>query len=118
MAARQTSASLIPMNVPLDPMQSDIVPHLRGVDGIRLAMAMTDTHQLTIGKGAQGVVVQLPPQARGIFPLIDGRNTVANLAARLATRGVEAPQFEDVWRKTVTALAPFGVLELSAPITG
>ncbi|MCH4090084.1 hypothetical protein [Acetobacter sp.] len=98
-----------------DYMDPKAVPHLHGVDGIRLAMAMTDTHQLSVGEGDEAVTVQLPPQARGIFPLIDGRNTVADLATRLETRGVNASQFESVWRATVAALAPFGLLSVAPP---
>ncbi|MFT8718387.1 hypothetical protein [Acetobacter sp.] len=95
-----------------DPMAPETVPSLNGVDGIRLAMAMSDTHQLQVGEAT----VQLPPQARGIFPLIDGRNAVAALAERLEARGVEAEQFERVWRQTVEALAPFGLLTFSNPV--
>lgn len=98
-----------------DCMDPQAVPQLHGVEGIRLAMAMTDTHQLSVGEGSEAVAVQLPPQARGIFPLIDGRNTVADLAAQLETRGVDASQFETVWRDTVAALAPFGLLSVSLP---
>ncbi|NHN88634.1 hypothetical protein GOB81_08325 [Acetobacter sp. LMG 1627] len=96
-------------------MSPEAVPQLHGVDGISLAMAMTETHQLQVGEGEKAVIVQLPPQARGIFPLIDGRATVADVAARLETRGVNAEQFETVWRATVKALAPFGLLALTAP---
>lgn len=101
--------------VPPDCMNPEAVPRLHGVDGIRLAMAMTDTHQLSVGEGSEAVVVQLPPQARGIFPLIDGRNTVADLAVRLETRGVSASQFESVWRATVAVLAPCGLISISLP---
>ncbi|WP_338422056.1 hypothetical protein [Acetobacter sicerae] len=100
-----------------DCMNPKAVPQLHGVDGIRLAMAMTDTHQLSVGEGSETVTVQLPPQARGIFPLIDGRNTVADLAARLEVRGVDASQFEGVWRATVATLVPLGLLSVSLSLS-
>ncbi|NHO19858.1 hypothetical protein GOB90_12900 [Acetobacter oeni] len=91
-------------------MNPATVPRLSDTTGIALAMAMTATHQLPLESGSP---VQLPPQARGIFPLIDGVNTVADIAARLETRGVEADQFRDVWRKTVQALAHTGLLQFT-----
>lgn len=98
--------------MPDNPMRLSLVPRLVGVDGIRLSMSMTDTHRLTVGQGADAVTVQLPPQARGIFPLIDGRNTVADLMSRLETRGVDGAQFETVWTQTVKVLLPLGLLSL------
>lgn len=94
-----------------DPLNPVTIPHLSGTTGIALAMAMTATHQLPLQDGR---IIQLPPQARGIFPLIDGTNTVADLASRLETRGVDAAQFDAVWRDTVQALASAGLLRFTS----
>lgn len=98
----------------VDPLAPTTVPVLNGVTGIALAMGMTPTHALRTGSGEAGQVIQLPPQARGIFPLIDGRNSVADLATRLDSRGVNATQFAEVWRATVEALGPTGLLSFGA----
>lgn len=99
------------MQMPADPLNPATIPRLNGTDGIALAMAMTATHDLRLENDR---IVRLPPQARGIFPLIDGKNTVADLAARLETRGVGADQFRAVWRETVETLTPTGLLSFTA----
>ncbi|MFT8711167.1 MAG: methyltransferase, partial [Komagataeibacter rhaeticus] len=57
----------------------------------------------------------LPPQARGILPLIDGERTVGDIAAIMETRGVSASRFARVWQQMFTTLESLNRVLLRAP---
>ncbi len=88
-----------------DPLDPDAVPIMREIPGAELAKQMTPDNMLPFHFGTLVTPIPLPPQARGILPLIDGKRTVGELAEILATRGVNAEKFRHVWQES------FGILE-------
>ncbi|MFH7810617.1 MULTISPECIES: class I SAM-dependent methyltransferase [Acetobacter] len=88
-----------------DPQNPEAVPIMREIPGAELAKQMTPDNMLPFHFGTLVVPIPLPPQTRGILPLIDGERTVGELAEILATRGVSAEKFKHVWQES------FGILE-------
>ncbi|MFT9066563.1 MAG: class I SAM-dependent methyltransferase [Acetobacter syzygii] len=97
---------------PLDP---NAVPIMREIPGAELAKQMTPDNMLPFHFGTLVVPVPLPPQARGILPLIDGERTVGELADILAARGVNANKFNHVWRESFDILERLNRVLLRAP---
>ncbi|MCP9318380.1 class I SAM-dependent methyltransferase [Acetobacter persici] len=89
---------------PPDASSFDAVPVMREIPGIELAKQMRADHTLPFAFGTLVVPIPLPPQARGLLPLIDGERTVGDLAAVLATRGVPENKFRTVWQETFQTL--------------
>ncbi|MFT8471052.1 class I SAM-dependent methyltransferase [Acetobacter persici] len=89
---------------PPDASSFDAVPVMREVPGIELAKQMRADHTLPFAFGTLVVPIPLPPQARGLLPLIDGERTVGDLAAVLAMRGVPENKFRTVWQETFQTL--------------
>ncbi|MCG0996726.1 class I SAM-dependent methyltransferase [Acetobacter persici] len=89
---------------PPDASSFDAVPVMREIPGIELAKQMRADHTLPFAFGTVVVPIPLPPQARGLLPLIDGERTVGDLAAVLATRGVPENKFRTVWQETFQTL--------------
>ncbi|WP_215753683.1 class I SAM-dependent methyltransferase [Acetobacter sp. P5B1] len=87
-----------------DASSFDAVPIMREIPGIELAKQMRPDHTLPFAFGTLVVPIPLPPQARGLLPLIDGERTVGDLAAILATRGVPENKFRTVWQETFHTL--------------
>ncbi|MFT8307137.1 class I SAM-dependent methyltransferase [Acetobacter malorum] len=87
-----------------DASSFDAVPVMREIPGIELAKQMRPDHTLPFAFGTLVVPIPLPPQARGLLPLIDGERTVGDLAAILATRGVPENKFRTVWQETFQTL--------------
>lgn len=98
-----------------DPLAPDAVPIMREIPGAELAKQMTPDNMLPFHFGTLVVPIPLPPQARGILPLIDGERTVGELAAILATRGVSAEKFRHVWRESFDILERLNRVLLRAP---
>ena len=88
-----------------DPLNANTVPIMREIPGAELAKQMTPDNMLPFHFGTLVVPIPLPPQTRGILPLIDGERTVGELAEILTTRGVNAEKFRQVWQES------FGILE-------
>ncbi|MBS0959624.1 class I SAM-dependent methyltransferase [Acetobacter thailandicus] len=101
--------------LPPDFMARDSVPVMREIPGTELAMQMTPDHILPFSFGTLVVPIALPPQARGILPLIDGVRSVGDIAQILATRGVPDTKFETVWRETFSVLESLNRVLLQAP---
>nr|WP_298794888.1 class I SAM-dependent methyltransferase [uncultured Acetobacter sp.] len=89
---------------PPDASSFEAVPVMREIPGIELAKQMRPDHTLPFAFGTLVVPIPLPPQARGLLPLIDGERTVGDLAAILATRGVPENKFHTVWQETFHTL--------------
>ncbi|GBQ97824.1 hypothetical protein AA23498_3008 [Acetobacter nitrogenifigens DSM 23921 = NBRC 105050] len=102
--------SLRPAAAPARSYEASAIPVLLGCTGIALSMSMTDDHFLPVQIGAVSAMLPLPPQARGVAPLIDGRRGVADLARMLATRGVDQAQFDAVWGQMAATLQALGAL--------
>ena len=98
-----------------DPLNPDAVPIMREIPGAELAKQMTPDNMLPFHFGTLVVPIPLPPQARGILPLIDGERTVGELAAILATRGVNAEKFRHVWQESFHILERLNRVLLRAP---
>lgn len=98
-----------------DPLDPDAVPIMREIPGAELAKQMTPDNMLPFHFGTLVVPIPLPPQARGILPLIDGERTVGELAAILATRSVNAEKFRHVWQESFHILERLNRVLLRAP---
>lgn len=100
---------------PADASAPDAVPVMREIPGIELAKQMRADHTLPFAFGTLVVPIALPPQARGLLPLIDGQRTVGDLAAILATRGVPQHKFDTVWQETFHILERLNRVLLQPP---
>lgn len=98
-----------------DPTTPDAVPVLRETTGDALANAIRPDGALMVGLDGLQIPVALPPLAQAILRQIDGRRSVAEIAAVLAASGTGAAAFGDAWRATFTALARVNRLLLAAP---
>ncbi|PON10735.1 methyltransferase, partial [Candidatus Entotheonella serta] len=61
------------------------------------------------------VPIPLPPQMRGILPLIDGERTVGALAEAVAPRGISENKFRKVWAEGFTTLERLNRVLLRPP---
>ncbi|QHC36910.1 bifunctional 2-polyprenyl-6-hydroxyphenol methylase/3-demethylubiquinol 3-O-methyltransferase UbiG [Komagataeibacter xylinus] len=98
-----------------DPFAPDAVPIMREIPGLELARMMGADDRLPFAFGTLQVAIALPPQARGILPLIDGERTVVDLAAIMETRGVSASRFAKIWAQMFTTLESLNRVLLRAP---
>ncbi|GBQ81371.1 methyltransferase [Gluconacetobacter johannae DSM 13595] len=98
-----------------DPMDPRSVPIMREIPGAELARQILPDDRLPFAFGTLSVAVPVPPQARGLLPLIDGERTVGDLAAILETRGVSAGRFATVWRTMFDTLSGLNRVLLRAP---
>ncbi|MBS0964760.1 class I SAM-dependent methyltransferase [Acetobacter okinawensis] len=98
-----------------DPLDPNAVPIMREIPGAELAKQMTPDNMLPFAFGTLVVPIPLPPQARGILPLIDGERTVGELAAILAIRGVNAEKFRHVWQESFYILERLNRVLLRSP---
>ncbi|MFT9257050.1 MAG: class I SAM-dependent methyltransferase [Acetobacter sp.] len=98
-----------------DPMDVATVPIMREIPGDELARQMRPDNTLAFSFGTLVVPVALPPQARGILPLIDGERNVGQLAEILASRGVGETKFRQVWRESFDMLERLNRVLLRPP---
>ncbi|ATU72249.1 hypothetical protein SXCC_04195 [Gluconacetobacter sp. SXCC-1] len=98
-----------------DALAPGAVPVMREIPGLELARMMGPDDRLPFAFGTLQVAVALPPQARGILPLIDGERTVGDIAAIMETRGVSASRFARVWEQMFTTLESLNRVLLRAP---
>ncbi|KAB8123211.1 class I SAM-dependent methyltransferase [Komagataeibacter medellinensis] len=98
-----------------DARAPDAVPIMREIPGIELARMMGPDDRLPFAFGTLQVSIALPPQARGILPLIDGERTLADIAAIMETRGLSASRFARVWDQMFTTLESLNRVLLRAP---
>lgn len=100
---------------PPDHMDFDAIPVMREIPGVELAKQMQTDNTLPFAFGTLIVPVPLPPQARGLLPLIDGERSVGQLAAILETRGVTVEKFKAIWQETFTILLSLNRVLLQSP---
>ncbi|WP_230975421.1 class I SAM-dependent methyltransferase [Acetobacter garciniae] len=98
-----------------DPMDFNAVPVMREIPGAELARQMRPDNTLAFSFGTLVVPIVLPPQARGILPLIDGERNVGQLAEILATRGVGETKFRQVWHESFDMLERLNRVLLRPP---
>lgn len=100
---------------PPDHMDFDAIPIMREIPGVELAKQMQTDNTLPFAFGTLIVPVPLPPQARGLLPLIDGERSVGQLAAILETRGITVEKFKTIWHETFTILLSLNRVLLQSP---
>ena len=88
-----------------DPLAPDLVPLARELPASEILRRIGPDGTLPVSFGQLTVPVPLPPQARAILALIDGRRTVADIAEALAGHGIPRARFETVWPETYRALS-------------
>ena len=87
-----------------NPLSSESIPIMREISGSELAKQIRPDNILPFAFGTLVVPIALPPQARGILPLIDGVRTVGEIAQILAERGVHHQKFQQVWHESFCVL--------------
>ncbi len=101
-----------------DPFDLQSVPVLREVTGDNLAKAIHPDGTLIVGLDGLQIPVAVPPLAAAIVRQVDGRRTVADIAAVLGASGTSPEAFSRAWRATYTALERVNRLLLAAPQPG
>ncbi len=100
---------------PADPSALDAVPVCREVTGDTLAQAIRPDGTMMVGLDGLQLPIALPPLAGAILRQVDGRRTVADIAAALAAASISAEAFGRAWPATFTALERINRLLLAAP---
>ena len=98
-----------------DAMAPDAVPIMREIPGVELARMIGGNDRLPFAFGTLQVAIAVPPQTRGILPLIDGERTVGEIGAIMETRGLSASRFAKVWEQVFTTLESLNRVLLRAP---
>jgi SAM-dependent methyltransferase len=98
-----------------DPLDPDAVPICRELTGEELAGGVQPNNTLVVVLDGLRIPVPLPPMAGAILRLIDGKRTVREIAARLASRGIGAEAFARAWQALFPALERINRLLLAAP---
>ncbi len=106
------SGNLVPRP---DPGAATAVPVSREISGEALARNIRPDGTLAVTFDGLRSRVALPPLATAILPLVDGRRSVAEIAATLAARGVKPDLFMPAWLQTFHALESINRLLLAAP---
>jgi hypothetical protein len=91
------------------------VPIGREVTGEQLAGYIQPDGAITMGFDGLRAPIPLPAMAPAILRLVDGRRTVGEIAATLASRGSKPEAFARAWRATFGALEQVNRLLLAAP---
>ncbi|CAP56889.1 hypothetical protein [Gluconacetobacter diazotrophicus] len=99
-----------------DPMDRAAVPILRDGSGVELVRRIRlEDDRLPVTLGTRIVALKVPPQTRGLVPLLDGARTVADLVAIMVSRGVPAERFDAIWRTMFATLSGLNQVLLQAP---
>jgi SAM-dependent methyltransferase len=98
-----------------DPFAADAVPVARELPGEELARGIGPDGMLTMNFDGLRIPLPLPPQAPAILRLIDGRRSLAGIAAALAERGTSADAFTRAWRATWPTLERLNRVLLAPP---
>jgi SAM-dependent methyltransferase len=96
-----------------DPTDPGAVPIAREISGPDLAKHIGADGAMSFLFDGLRALVPVPRLALPILNLIDGTRTVADLAATLAERGIDAPQFQRAWRETFARLSALNRLLLA-----
>jgi len=95
----------------------DAVPVTREIPGPELAKSIQPDGTITVLFDGLRLPLALPPLAPAILPLVDGRRSVAEIAASLAERGTGAEAFARAWQATFVPLERINRLLLAAPLS-
>jgi len=98
-----------------DPLAPDAVPIGREVTGEQLAGFIQPDGTITMAFDGLRAPIPLPAMAKAILRLVDGKRTVGEIGATLASRGSTPEAFTRAWRATFTALEQVNRLLLAAP---
>jgi SAM-dependent methyltransferase len=98
-----------------DPLHPDAVPVAREMPMDELAKHIGADGTFTMRFDGLRAPIALPAMAPAIMRLIDGRRSVAAIAAALAERGVASAAFERAWRATFETLERVNRLLLAPP---
>ncbi|MCE0505175.1 class I SAM-dependent methyltransferase [Roseivivax sp. GX 12232] len=105
------NAYLVPGNVtppkPAEGRSLTRVPHLRGLDPAALARAVSEGKRPALTAGGTRVPLRLEPRAAPLIAAIDGRRSLAEIAARAR---LDPLAFGGLWQGVEAQLAPWGVL--------
>jgi SAM-dependent methyltransferase len=100
---------------PADFMADEAVPVTRELSGETIASGIQPDGTITLVLDGLRLPLALPALAPGILRLVDGRRSVGQIAATLATHGTRAEAFARAWRATFTTLERINRLLLAAP---
>ncbi|MGH7121779.1 MAG: methyltransferase [Acetobacteraceae bacterium] len=103
-----------PVTLP-DPMQPDAVPVMREISGADLAAHIRPDGTISFLFDGLRALVPVPPFAGAILALVDGKRTVAEIAATFAARGIAEAEFRRAWAETFATLASLNRLLLAPP---
>ena len=95
----------------------DAVPVTREIPGPELAKSIQPDGTITVLFDGLRLPLALPPLAPAILRLVDGRRSVAEIAASLAERGTGAEAFARAWQATFVPLERINRLLLAAPLS-
>jgi SAM-dependent methyltransferase len=98
-----------------DPLHPATVPVARETPGDVLAGHILPDGTLRFLFDGLAVPVALPRLAPALLRAIDGRRSVAELAALMATRGVDAAAFTRAWDETFATMSALNRVLLAAP---
>ena len=98
-----------------DPLAPDAVPVARHMPMDELAKHVGPDGMFAMWFDGLRAAIPLSPMAPVILQLIDGRRSVAGIAAALAERGVAPAAFERAWRETYFPLERANRLLLAPP---
>jgi len=101
-----------------DPMEDSAVPLCREIPGEVMAQGIQPNGTLVIGFDGLRIPIALPAQAGAILLQVDGKRSVREIAAILATRGINGETFRRAWAATFQALERVNRLLLAAPRSG
>jgi len=88
-----------------------LVPHLKGVQAAALARAVARGQAVNVGSNGISEALRLPPEAAPLIAAIDGRRSLAAIAARA---GADPIRFGTAWAAVEARLAPWGMLLYSS----
>jgi SAM-dependent methyltransferase len=100
---------------PADPTRPDAVPVAREMPGEELAKHIRPDGTLPFLFDGLRAPVPLPSLAAAILRLVDGKRTVAEIGAALASRGTSSEAFARAWATTFAGLERVNRLLLAPP---
>ena len=90
------------------------IPHLRGIDGRKLAQAVAQKGSIRITAGGEKTVLTIPTAAAPLIAMIDGRKPLGAIQQRA---GLDAIAFATRWGPVERALCGYGQMHYSRLLT-
>lgn len=98
-----------------DPMDPAAIPVMREISGPDLAKHIRPDGTMSFLFDGLRALVPVPALAAAILALVDGKRSLAEIAASFATRGIADAQFRRAWAETFATLSSLNRLLLAAP---